>query len=244
MAASDSVPSALGLRLSLAVATAAILSSFLRSTSPGTQMLSEILGGQIMTKQPWMEPELSLGDYDYLKQRVVDEYGWDAERARSAIVEYLKFLQMIAESPRMELIASTDIDLVWHEHLMDTSNYAKDCLNLFGHFLHHRRARTSSEYDLIPAAYDRTKQVYASRYGVFPPERFWGAHTQAASMCGGGSVVNPAPPASPTPSQASPTPSSPTASSTPSSSGRSNANSALRGSIFFAILLGLAHQIM
>merc|ERR1740138_1892723 len=108
----------------------------------------------------------------------MEEYGWDGRHADGAIAEYLRFLQLLSEAPRRELIASSDIDLVWHEHLMDTANYAADCMELFGRFLHHRRARSPAEVAEIPASYAQTKERYAQRFGVPPPPRFWGPTTE------------------------------------------------------------------
>merc|ERR1711988_1579729 len=79
-----------------------------------------------------------------------------------------------------------DVDLVWHEHILDTKNYEIDCMRLYGRFLNHRRARTPLEFAAIPESYARTKHRYAERFGAVPPARFWGAETDASSMCGGG----------------------------------------------------------
>jgi hypothetical protein len=143
----------------------------------------------------WNNPTKALQDYAFLRDRLVEEHGWDAAQADGAIVEYFRFLTMLAEAPSMELIASSDVDLVWHEHLLDTSNYAADTQKLFGDFLHHRRARTQEEFDLIPEFYTRTKQRYLERFGIPPPQRFWGVTTEASSMCGRGTA--PAPPPTP-----------------------------------------------
>merc|ERR1712039_663949 len=69
---------------------------------------------------------------------------------------------------------------------MDTKNYAVDCQALFGHFLHHRRARTADELSEIPSSYSFTKKRYLQRFGVEPPVDIWGVTTEAVSMCGGG----------------------------------------------------------
>jgi hypothetical protein len=137
-------------------------------------------------QEPWLAPDKALRDFPFLRDRLVEEYGWEQSRSEGAIVEYLRFLTMLGESPRMELIASSDLDLVWHEHLQDTLNYAEDCRSLFGRFLHHRRARTSEEKAAIPESYGRTKRRYAERFGAEPSPQFWGAATEASSMCGGG----------------------------------------------------------
>ncbi|CAK0869492.1 unnamed protein product [Prorocentrum cordatum] len=128
----------------------------------------------------------ALSDHAFLRERVMEEHGWPGPRADGAIAEYLRFLQLLASAPRMELVASDDVDLVWHEHLLDTQNYAADTQRLFGRFLHHRRARSAQEVSDIPAGYARTKEAYRARFGREPPALHWGATTAAASMCGGG----------------------------------------------------------
>jgi len=140
-------------------------------------------------EEPWLAPEKALRDFAFLRDRLVEEYGWEHSRSEAAIVEYLRFLTMLAESPHMELIASSDLDLVWHEHIQDTLNYAEDCRGLFGRFLHHRRARTSGEKAAIPESYGRTKRRYKERFGTDPSPQFWGAATEASSMCGGGPAL-------------------------------------------------------
>merc|ERR1719282_1710376 len=74
-------------------------------------------------------------------------------------------------------------------------------MKLFGHFIHHRRARTPEEFAEISSSYSRTKRTYAKRYGSEPPLRFWGHTTNAASMCGGGGGSNKGNPAPAGPSQ-------------------------------------------
>eukprot|EP00928_Gymnodinium_smaydae_P016481 TRINITY_DN1618_c0_g1_i4.p1 TRINITY_DN1618_c0_g1~~TRINITY_DN1618_c0_g1_i4.p1 ORF type:complete len:294 (-),score=59.51 TRINITY_DN1618_c0_g1_i4:233-1060(-) len=159
------------------------------------------------TRRQWArEPQpADLSDASFLRARVMEEHGWSAERAEGALGEYLRFLLLLAEAPRRELIASSDVDLVWHEHLIDTENYARDCFRLFGFFLHHRRARTAEEFAGISESYQLTKETYAARFGAAPPPSFWGSETTAASMCGGSkSDLDPDPVGPPTPSTPSP----------------------------------------
>lgn len=136
---------------------------------------------------PWEAPQGALNDYKFLRGRVMEEHGWELARAEGAITEYLRFMQLLADARRMELVASMDVDLVWHEHILDTSNYASDCFRLWGRFLHHRRARSPEELSEIPGGYTFTKQNYFKRYGIVPPRAFWGGAV-ATSMCGGDSA--------------------------------------------------------
>lgn len=46
----------------------------------------------------------------------------------------LTLVQMYPEAP---VVPSKLVDLVWHEHVLDTQTYQRDCLRMFGHYLHH-----------------------------------------------------------------------------------------------------------
>ena len=54
-----------------------------------------------------------------------------------AVHQYRRFLSLKIRYPNANLVPTDEIDLVWHTHILDTSNYASDCQNLFGSFLHH-----------------------------------------------------------------------------------------------------------
>ncbi|CAK0869493.1 unnamed protein product [Prorocentrum cordatum] len=50
----------------------------------------------------------ALSDHAFLRERVMEDHGWPGPRADGAIAEYLRFLQLLASAPRMELVASDD----------------------------------------------------------------------------------------------------------------------------------------
>ena len=54
-----------------------------------------------------------------------------------AVKKYKRFLNLKIKYPELNLVPTDDIDMIWHAHILDTENYAKDCENLFGYFLHH-----------------------------------------------------------------------------------------------------------
>jgi len=119
------------------------------------------------------------------------QHNWTVAHTEGAISEYLRFAELLTLSPDRELIASTDVDAVWHEHVLDTENYALDCQHMWGRYVHHRRVRTAAERADIPTSYALTKQRYAAHFGAVAPPAYWGSDTQAASLCGGGSGAHP-----------------------------------------------------
>lgn len=67
-------------------------------------------------------------------QRLVAK-GWDEERIAVAISGYKTFLTCVQNGG--DLTPESDVDAVWHEHILHTKRYAQDCESIFGAFLHH-----------------------------------------------------------------------------------------------------------
>ena len=62
---------------------------------------------------------------------------WSAEQAARAETRYRRFLQMAIVAPDLGLAPTRDIDIYWHDHILHTRAYHRDCETLFGHYLHH-----------------------------------------------------------------------------------------------------------
>lgn len=55
------------------------------------------------------------------------------------VSEYRNFLITVAVSPRKKIVRpSKKADLIWHQHILHTKKYARDCKRIFGRFIHHR----------------------------------------------------------------------------------------------------------
>jgi len=80
---------------------------------------------------------------------------WTSAEAQRAVVLYKNFLTlyaMHAERPP-SLQPSPAIDEVWHQHILDTRAYARDCQRIFDAFFHHdpysQRDERPTEDDLL-----------------------------------------------------------------------------------------------
>ena len=67
----------------------------------------------------------------------VDNPNMSPTEVIEAVKEYRKFLTLKIRNPRVKLVPTERIDMIWHAHILDTENYAKDCMNMFGEMLHH-----------------------------------------------------------------------------------------------------------
>jgi hypothetical protein len=63
--------------------------------------------------------------------------GWTLDRVNAVEKEYRRFLHLTKKYPDEAISPSLDVDRFWHQHILDTVKYARDCEAIFGYFLHH-----------------------------------------------------------------------------------------------------------
>ena len=78
-------------------------------------------------------------DFSLTKQKLLEVAyaGWSQERADLAERDYKRYLAITHATGGYQPVPNADIDRFWHEHILDTRRYARDCEDLFGEFLHH-----------------------------------------------------------------------------------------------------------
>ncbi len=76
-------------------------------------------------------------DFSLLTRKLVEEKGWTEEQCQEAEALYRKFLALNVRYPDRKICPTGPIDDFWHAHILDTEAYARDCVALFGRFLHH-----------------------------------------------------------------------------------------------------------
>ena len=77
---------------------------------------------------------------DPIKTKLMHEAsgeGWSLEKANAVEKEYRRFLCLMKMYPDEDTAPLVDVDTLWHYHNLDTMNYAADCEQAFGCFLHH-----------------------------------------------------------------------------------------------------------
>ena len=63
--------------------------------------------------------------------------GLMAEQLDVMEAEYRRFLALHLAYPGADIVPCKLVDEIWHQHILDTRAYARDCDALFGEFLHH-----------------------------------------------------------------------------------------------------------
>merc|ERR1712048_547619 len=125
------------------------------------------MGNTAQKASPW---DLDLDRF--VKKVLQDQaqYFPDEATAKNALDEYRRFLRMHQKYPEYWLRGSKLVDIVWHEHIIDTKQYMIDCDRLFGHYLHHypdfgQVGAFLHEEDMLKA--------YMEEFGESPREDIW-----------------------------------------------------------------------
>jgi hypothetical protein len=110
-------------------------------------------------------------DLIMVKKKLMDKeegQGWNQECVDNVEKRYLRYLCMIYMDQERSFVPTKDIDLFWHQHILDTRAYAKDCQRVFGYFIHHfpyfgMRGEEDAK-DLL-SGFEDTKTFYKSLFG-------------------------------------------------------------------------------
>ncbi|WP_159017878.1 glycine-rich domain-containing protein [Algibacter sp. L3A6] len=105
--------------------------------------------------------------------RLARENNWSFEYALRAVLEYKKFIFLIAIS-NFPQTPSDEIDQVWHLHLLYTESYWIDlCKNTIKKNIHHGPTKGLEERGLFKEQYLKTLGFYESTFNERPPEDIW-----------------------------------------------------------------------
>jgi hypothetical protein len=137
---------------------------------PLSGMLSEPL-------PPLGTPDLSMEDLDSLDLSMIklklqdteEGPGWNAEQCDLVEIDYKRFLALKRAYPDREIVPNKEVDLFWHQHILDTEKYARDCQTLFGAFLHHYPyfgMSGEADYANLCTAFDETQALYKRHFGI------------------------------------------------------------------------------
>ena len=78
---------------------------------------------------------------DLQKRKFIEVYGWDKDVVEDMYSDYIRFLALIKTLKEFRInipiVPNRYIDDFWHKHILDTYQYAMDCEEIFGEYLHH-----------------------------------------------------------------------------------------------------------
>lgn len=116
-------------------------------------------------------------DFSKIKSKITQKdpciaHLWTLEETDKAILYYKHFLlihKKYVEQYRY-IPPSIEIDEIWHHHILDTMQYHKDCINIFGCYFHHfpyfgRRGKEDKKN--LVAAFNITQFLHHKEFGDY-----------------------------------------------------------------------------
>jgi len=96
-------------------------------------------------------------------------------------------LHLLQINPRMSMVPSPLVDLVWHSHILDTKAYFNDCLQMFGKYIHHVPSfgEAETEKERLHEGFEEMMTRYREVYQVDPPADVWEPSTTKRAVQGG-----------------------------------------------------------
>ena len=127
-------------------------------------------------------------NFDKLKWKLSksSEASWNADLCDFAESEYRKFLTLKKLHPKVSLVPSKLVDKFWHEHILDTLSYEKDCSKVFNRFIHHYPyfgINGDEDQKMLQTSFDETIKLYEMQFGDFPTSILFGEETAIAARC-------------------------------------------------------------
>ncbi len=112
-------------------------------------------------------------DLEFVYKQLTNRKGWEPERARQVEAKYRRFLYLcIAES--FPTVPEEDVDEFWHQHILNTQEYAAQTQSIAGKFLHHAPSSGEPEggeelsnwFEMTVVTYERTfREPYVETAG-------------------------------------------------------------------------------
>jgi hypothetical protein len=106
---------------------------------------------------------------------------WSQEMVDTVEADYRRFLWLIYLNLGTPIVPSKALDHFWHQHILDTVAYARDCQRIFGFFLHHNPyfgMASKEEWTQLEAAAKQTREIWLATFGETP---------RTDALCNGGS---------------------------------------------------------
>jgi hypothetical protein len=90
---------------------------------------------------------------------------WVKPEAEYCAQLYKNFLWLNRKHPSLALVPTREIDEFWHNHILYTKNYIRDCMKIFGHYFHHEPSMPEEDPNTLAAIFVKTKELYFSEFG-------------------------------------------------------------------------------
>ncbi len=129
------------------------------------------IGNNGFVVESGIDPLIDQLNFERIKHKLMvseNEEQWKFEECEKAEREYKRFLTLIKLNPGLKIVPTRQMDKFWHQHILDTVAYEKDCKQVFGFFLHHFPyfgIYGQEDRDNLTSTFENTKALYTAAFG-------------------------------------------------------------------------------
>jgi hypothetical protein len=101
-------------------------------------------------------------DFSNIKIKLVRQNKISEKQINHTENDYRRFLKLILLFPREKIVPTNEIDIFWHEHILDSKRYVPETTKIFGQYLHHDPNFGGENGDKLEweKAFANTKNLY------------------------------------------------------------------------------------
>lgn len=108
-----------------------------------------------------------------------------ADAVHESLERYREFLAIVYAYPQLQIVPTKQIDHIWHQHILDTCAYRRDCDFVFGRELDHNPyfgIDGPEDAAQLNEAFDKTCELWELHFEHLPSGA---ATSNDGSICGG-----------------------------------------------------------
>lgn len=110
-------------------------------------------------------------DFKMIVKKMILEQNWDRYSAENCAQLYKNFLFLKKKfGEKYNIPPNKEIDQFWHNHILDTENYIKDCTAIFGHYLHHypyAGLDGVTTYEQLKTYFNKVQELHYKEFGYY-----------------------------------------------------------------------------
>jgi|GEM_PF-1555740 len=108
-------------------------------------------------------------DFSMIIDKMHHTYGWSKEHLDKICRLYRNFLILSVKNSKL-IVPSKEIDEFWHNHILDTKKYIKDCNQIFGKYWHHYPylgLDKDTDLSSLQDIFAETQRLYHEEFGEY-----------------------------------------------------------------------------
>lgn len=110
----------------------------------------------------------------YFTEKLAHDNDWELRYAQRVLGEYRRFVMLACTAEHL-VVPSVEVDMAWHQHVLDTEQYwGTFCREVLRRPLHHRPDKGGTAGRRLHVdMYRRTLRTYVESFGDHPPPDIW-----------------------------------------------------------------------